>query len=441
MNTIPDWLAAAAHAGGSEGLEKTRLTLGFMPLTDCAPLAVALEKGYFRKYGLDVTLSREVSWANIRDKVMAGVLDGAHMLASMPIATALGLGEVRRPTITALSLDLNGNAITVSPELYRRMQEADPAALAERPPSARALARVIEADRAAGREPLFFATVFPCSTHEYLLRYWLASAGIHPDRDVRLVVIPPPYMVEALRSGDIDGYCVGEPWNEQAVALGLGRCLVTDCEIWNNKPEKVFGVDQEWAERHPNTHKALLMALLEVAQWIDRPENRMEVVEILAREDYVNAPQDVVKMSMIGSFRYALDQDPVPLPDFNVFYRHAATFPWRSHAVWFLTQMLRWGQLREPLNILEVAEQVYRPDLYREAARELGLPYPTVDGKPEGQHSVPHILEQATAPLLLGPDRFVDGRVFDPQDPLGYLAGFECHALKISLDEWTRWNP
>ncbi|MGZ8246287.1 CmpA/NrtA family ABC transporter substrate-binding protein, partial [Methylomagnum sp.] len=353
------------------------------------------------------------------------------------IATSLGLGEVGTPLITALSLDLNGNAITVSNGLYQRMREVDPAAMANRSHTARALAKLISADSA----PLNFAMVFPFSTHNYLLRYWLAAAGIDPDRDLRLQVVPPPYMVDALRSGDIDGYCVGEPWNGQAIAEGVGRGLVTDYEIWNNHPEKVFGVTLDWAERHPNTHKAVLMALIEAAQWIDQPDNRPEVVEILAREDYVNAAPGVVSLSMGGSFRFGVDEEPVAMPDFNVFHRYAANFPWHSHAVWFITQMYRWGQLREAVNIRKLAEQVYRPDLYREAARELGLPLPTRGYKIEGLHDHVQHLSEATAPLSLGPDCFCDGRVFDPADPVGYLAGFDIHTLKLSLDELAGVNP
>lgn len=441
MNSVSDRLRAGVHSGGSEGLEKTRLKLGFIPLTDCAPLAVALEKGLFRKYGLEVELSRQVSWATIRDKVAAGALDGAHMLAAMPIATSLGLGEVKTPIIAALSLDLNGNAITVSNALFRRMEKAAPEMASNRAQAAQALAKVIEADRAAHREAMYFAMVFPFSTHNYLLRYWLAAAGIVPDRDLRLTVVPPPYMVEALRSGDIDGYCVGEPWNEQAVAEGVGHSLITDYDIWNNHPEKVFGVTRDWAERHPRTHKAVLMALLEAAVWIDRAENRPEVVEILAREEYVNAAPEVLSMSMGGSFRYGQDEEPAAMPDFNVFHRYAANFPWQSHAVWFITQMYRWGQLAEAVNIRKVAEQVYRPDLYREAVRELGLPFPTRSYKTEGLHDEPRILDEATEPLPLGPDCFCDGRVFDPADPVAYLAGFDIRNLKLSLDDLARVNP
>jgi len=441
MTSVPQWLRPRVHASGSEGLEKAELDLGFIPLTDCAPLVIAYEKGFFRKHGLKVTLSREVSWANIRDKVFAGVLDGGHMLAPMPIATTLGLGELKKPTITALSLDLNGNAITVSLDLYRRMAELDPTAAAERPLCVHVLKKAIEAGRKAGREPLCFATVFPFSPHNYMLRYWLAAGGIDPDRDVRLVVIPPPHMVNYLSSGEIDGYCVGEPWNAQAVATGVGRTLITDYEIWNNKPEKVLGVNREWAERHPNTHRALLMALLEAAQWIDQPENRIEVAEILAREEYVNAPADVVKMSMIGWFHYQVDAAPAPLPDFNVFFRYAATFPWRSHALWFITQMYRWGQLRVPVDMRKLAEEVYRPDLYREAAQALGLPCPAVDYETEGQHDEPWTLHDASEPMMLGPDRFLDGRIFDPLRPADYLKHFELHNRQVSLDALAKVNP
>ncbi|WP_133715967.1 MULTISPECIES: CmpA/NrtA family ABC transporter substrate-binding protein [Methylocaldum] len=441
MTSVPQWLRPGVHAAGGEGLEKTQIDLGFIPLTDCAPLVIAYEKGFFRKHGLEARLSREVSWANIRDKVFAGLLDGGHMLAPMPIATTLGLGELKKPTIAALSLDLNGNAITVSLDLYRRMAELDPAAAAERSMSVRALKKVIDTGKNSGSEPLCFATVFPFSPHNYMLRYWLAAGGIDPDRDVRLVVIPPPHMVKYLSSGEIDGYCVGEPWNAQAVATGVGRTLITDYEIWNNKPEKVLGVNREWAEQHPNTHRAMLMALLEAAQWIDQPENRIEVADILAREEYVNAPADVVKMSMVGSFRYQVDAAPAPLPDFNVFFRYAATFPWRSHAVWFITQMYRWGQLRDPVDMRKLAEEVYRPDLYREAAQALGLPFPTADYKTEGQHGEPWTLREATEPMILGTDRFLDGGTFDALRPVDYLERFELHNRQVSLDELAKVNP
>lgn len=415
MSMIPNWLRRAAYVGPGEGLEKTRLTLGFIPLTDCAPLVIAKEKGWFERYGLDVELSKETSWANVRDKVAIGILDGAQMLAPMPIAASLGLEPTDKPMVTALSLDLNGNAITVSNSLYGEMRRADGEAMAHRPLTARALAKVIVERRERGERPLAFAVVFPVSTHAYQLRYWMAAAGIDPDRDVELLVIPPPQMVSNLRAGNIDGFCVGEPWSSVAVSEDLGRVLITSYELWNNNPEKVLGVNQEWAEQYPNTHRALMMALLETARWIDAHEHRPEVAQIIARSHYVNAPPEIVAMSMTGTFRYGKTEAPVAMPDFNCFYRFAANFPWCSHAQWFLAQMQRWGHVGAAVDRAATAARVYRPDLFREAAAALGLAYPSVDAKCEGRHDRGWILEAATEPLAMGPDRFFDGGVFDPE--------------------------
>jgi nitrate/nitrite transport system substrate-binding protein len=424
---------AGAWAAGSEGLEKTALKFGIIPLTDCAPIVIAKEKGFFKKHGLDVEISKEASWANIRDKVSLGELDGAHMLAGMPIAATLGVGATQKETITAFSMDLNGNGITVSNELYERMVEADPEAMKTRPTTARALKKVIDADKAAGKEPMTFAMVFPVSTHNYEIRYWMASAGIDPDRDVRLIVIPPPQMVANLQSKNIVGYCVGEPWNQRAVEMGIGRSIITNYEIWNNNPEKVFGVTREWADKHPNTHKAAVRALIEAAQWIDQPDNRKEVVKIISAKSYVNAPESVVENSMTGTWLYTKAEGPQQMPDFNVFFRYAATFPWQSHAVWFLTQMVRWGQIEQPFNFRKVAAQVYRSDIYREAAKDLGIAVPTIDFKTEGSNAAGWVLDKATAPIAMGPDRFFDGKIFDPAKPLDYLKSFEIHAIKVDL--------
>jgi len=337
-------------------------------------------------------------------------------------------------------MDLNGNGITVSNDLYERMVKADPAAMKERPLTARALKKVIDADKKAGKSPMTFAMVFPVSTHNYEIRYWMASAGIDPDNDVRLIVIPPPQMVANLQSRNIDGYCVGEPWNERAVTAGIGHTLITNYEIWNNNPEKVFGVNKEWADKYPNTHKAAVMALIEAAQWMDKPENRAEVVKIISQKSYVNAPEDVVKMSMTGTFRYSKGEAPRPLPDFNVFYRYAATFPWRSHAEWFITQMIRWGQIEKPLNIKKVAADVYRPDIYREAAKALGVPVPTIDHKVEGKHAGNWSLTQATQPIPMGPDKFFDGMAFDPARPIDYLKGFKVKNMKVDLAALAKLN-
>ena len=425
-------LRVAAHAGGSEGIEKRRLRIGFVPLADCAPIVFAKERGYFRRHGLNVELSREVSWASLRDKVAAGALDAAQMLAPMPFAAALGLGGLELPICTGHSLGLGGNAITVSEALYRRLADADPDALAARPVSATALRDLIERDRAAGRPPLRFGIVFPYSTHDLELRYWLASAGIDPDRDVSLRVVAPPFMVQRLEEGLLDGYCVGEPWNALAAARRSGRALVTKHEIWNHAPEKVLGVAEAWLERHPATHRALLRALLEAAALIDEPDRRLEVAHVIAGESFVDAPVDVVYRSLAWAGRGGAGP---------VFHRNAATHPWISHATWLLSQMVRWGYVEKPIDLRATARRVYRPDLHREAAADLGLAAPLVDEKVEGAHGSAWMLDEATAPIPMGPDRFFDGLRFDPDEVISYLEHFAVSALRVRIDELAELNP
>ncbi len=418
-----------------DALEKRALTLGFIPLTDCAPLVIAREMGFFERYGLEVTLSKETSWANIRDKVAIGILDGAQMLAPMPLAMSIGLGPIKKPTITAFSMDLNGNAVTVSDALHREMLAEGHENMSQRSTSALALRSVIDARSERGREPLSFAVVFPFSTHNYELRYWLASAGIDPDRDIRLVVVPPSQMVDQLERGLIDGYCVGEPWNSIAVQRGLGHTLITKYEIWQNSPEKVFGVTEEWAAQHPNTHLALLMALLEASQWVDKQEHRLGVTEIISRSVYINAPENVVRMSMMGTYQFAPNSMPQTQTDFNVFHRYAANYPWRSHAIWFLTQMIRWGQIQECFNIPAVASEVFRPDIHREAAKLVSIDAPVVDYKSEGIHNTKWSLPGSDGAIAMGPDSFCDGDSFDPMKPVEYLKSFSVHNLALPLQQ------
>jgi nitrate/nitrite transport system substrate-binding protein len=404
-------------------LEQSALTLGFVPLTDCAPLAIAQEKGFFSNHGLSVELSRESSWANIRDKVSTGMLDGAQMLAPMPLASVLETSR-SQPMVTALSLDLNGNAITVSKELYGRMLATGVTGLDTPEGSAMALRRVIEDNIASGRKKLAFAMVFPDSSHNYLLRYWMASAGIDPDRDIDLVVVPPPQMGNYLRAGLLSGYCVGEPWNTYAVSEGLGHTLVTSYDIWNNHPEKVLGVTRMWAETNPNTHVALVQALIQACQWLDEPNNRIEAAEILSQGRYVNAPVDVIEKSLAGHLQYAAGEAVRKVDDFNVFHRYSANFPWRSHAAWFLSQMMRWGHASAEVSIENVTRTVYRADVYREAAAALGIPTSSTDSKSEGDHAAAWQLDAGDEQLLMGPDCFMDGRQFDPEAVRDYVNSF-----------------
>lgn len=397
---------------------------------------VAQEKGLFSQYGLDVELIKEASWANIRDKLAIGTLDGAQTLATMPIATTLGIGGMATPMLTAMVMDLNGNAITVSNALFDRIHSLAPETLTQRPVTAKGLKTVIEANKKAGGERLRFAMVFPTSTHNYELRYWLASAGIDPDKDIELIVIPPPQMVDNLALGNIDGFCVGEPWNSLAIKQGLGHTLITKYEIWNNSPEKVFGVTKEWAEQHPETHKAILKALIEAARWLDASDaNRIEAAEILSREDYVNTDVDVIKMSMTGTFSYHQTESRVPMEDFNVFHRYAANFPWLSQAIWYMAQMLRWGHIAEAIDFEKVAGEIYRPDIYRTVMQELSEACPDIDYKPEGRHTDKWTLETTVQTLEMGPDTFFDNHAFHAESLRDYLESFQINQLAFDISK------
>lgn len=411
-------------------LERSTLRLGFIPLNDCAPLVVAREKGFFEAEGLAVELSREASWANIRDKVAMGALDGAHMLAPIPLAGRLGVCGEPAPIVAPLSLNLNGSAITVSRPLAEAMRAADPDGMAQRPRSAGALAKVIAERKAQGARPLTFAVVFPFSMHNYELRYWLAAAGIDPDRDLRIVVTPPARMTARLAAGDIDGFCVGAPWSAQAVSEGLGEVIIRAAEFWRAGPDKVLGVTETFADRNPETLGAMLRALIQAMAWADEPGNRRELAVILAHQRYLDASEAVVADALGPQEAGPEDRDGI------VFHRHAAGFPWRSHAVWFLSQMLRWGQIPHGTDLGAVAEAVYRPDLYRAAAMDLGAPAPLVDEKVEGLHASPWTLDEATAPIAMAPDLFFDGGRFDAAQAERYAAGFQIG--RVSAEPQSR---
>ncbi len=421
-------------------VERPEVRLGFVALTDCAPLVIAKERGFFRRHGLRVTLERQASWATVRDKLAAGVLDGSQMLAPMALASSLGLDDVSVPLIAPMSLGLGGNAVTVSPALYRRMWELRADAMDERPRTAAALKAVIDDRRARGAPLLRFAVVYPFSAHHYELAYWMAAAGIDPMRDVELSVIPPASMVSCLDQGHIDGYCVGEPWNQHAVVLGVGRSVVTKAEIWGNSPEKVLAVGADWADRNPETLRALLRALVEACAWADPPTNRLETVHVIAGESYVDAPVEVLRATMTGYFRFD-GRESARVPDFHVFSRYAATFPWISHAAWFLTQMVRWGQVEKPFPVRNVAASVYRPDIYREVAEDLGIAVPDADEKREGAHAEPWELETAGGAIAMGADPFIDGRVFDARSVLQALESYEISAMRVRLDDLVGVNP
>lgn len=390
--------------------------IGFVPLIDCALPVVAHEMGFAGQEGLALDLEREASWSAVRDKLAYGLLDAAHLLAPLSLGMTLGLGGAPAvPVVAPMALGLGGNAITVSTALYQRMAEADPDAMAgPRGQSARALKTVIEADRAAGRPPLSFASVFPFASHTYELRYWLAAAGIDPDRDVNLGIVAPARMGESLSMGWIDGYCVGEPWNLRAVQRGIGVVVATKADIWPNCPEKVLGLRAAWAAERPETTAALVRALVRAAQWADAAENRPALAEMLSDTRYVGVSPDVLGPALAGH--------PVLRPgaapeDFqsHVFFRWQATYPWPSRMMWLLDRMRDAGQASlSPAEQADVARRVARPDLYAAAVAPLDLPVPAEDVAVLGEQAEPFAVPAAGGgTLMLGPDRLLDGALFD----------------------------
>jgi two-component system, oxyanion-binding sensor len=405
-----------------------KIRIGFIGLIDCAIPVVAKEKGFAEKHGLALELTREGSWAAIRDKLAYGVFDAAHILAGIPLASTLGLsGGPAVPMIAPMALGYGGNAITVSLELFRKMCEIDPKGMeGVRARGARVFAKLARLSRAGGSPPLSLATVFPFSSHNYELRYWLASGGLDPDEDVRIGVVAPPRMSEHLRAGWIDGYCVGEPWNLRAVQRDHGVIIATKGDIWPASPEKVLGLRADWATENPETVAKLVRALVEAAEWADDPENRAELAGILAEETYLGAPVNLLRAALMGHPVLRPDAAPSNEPNRHVFYRWQATFPWVSQGIWLLTQMRRWGQIKTEIDYGEVAAQVYRPDLYRKAVEPLQLSVPRDDGFVAGKHDEPYQIPAANGGSIeIGPDRFMDGRIFDPSDPKVYLASFK----------------
>ncbi|MEO7222539.1 MAG: CmpA/NrtA family ABC transporter substrate-binding protein [Devosia sp.] len=420
--------ASLPAAADPLAIEKDELKFGFIKLTDMAPLAIAYEKGFFEDEGLFVTLEPQANWKVLLDGVITGALDGAHMLAGQPIAATIGFGT-KSHIVTPFSMDLNGNGITVSNAVWALMKPhvtmgAD--GKPQHPISAAALKPVIEQYSAEGK-PFNMGMVFPVSTHNYELRYWLAAGGINPGlyspedttgqigAEALLSVTPPPQMPATLEAGTIYGYSVGEPWNQAAVFKGIGVPVITDYEIWKNNPEKVFGITAEFAEQYPNTTIAITKALIRAAKWLDENDNanRPEAVEILARPEYVGADAAVIANSMTGTFEYEKG-DKRAVPDFNVFYRYYATYPYYSDAVWYLTQMRRWGQIAEDKPDAwydEVARSVYLPDVYLTAAKML------IDEGMIDAADIPSGTDGYRVPTA----DFIDGMSYDGRQPNAYI--------------------
>ena len=407
--------------------EKTKLKIGFIVLTDCAPLVIAKEKGFFAAEGLEVDIEKEGGgWPGIQQKTISGEYDYAHALAGLPIAATLGInGDANLQAL--LSLDYNGNAITYSNKLIEEMEKFG-LKKDERPVSAESLKKYIDSKHekeGAKYQPLNFGMTHPNSTHNYELRYWMSASGIKPDEDTTIKPFPPPTMPQNLIAGNIDGYSVGEPWNTRVVSGGQGGALVTKYDIWNNAPEKVLQGRADFINKNPETTKAVMKAVLKAQMWLDESwENREEAIKILAKDSYVKAPVDVLRKSMSGTFLYSKDVDSKN-PMFNVFANYYAAYPFYSHGMWFITQMYRWGQLDKAVDMKATIEKVYRPDLFEAVAKEVGYSLPESPWKKDGVDEY---------------NKFLDGKVWDPNKAVEYIYAFEVTNPKVSKEELMKVN-
>ncbi len=383
------------------------LRIGFIPLVDAAALIVAVDRGFAKAEGLDVELVREVSWSNVRDKLNIGLFDAAHLLAPVAIASSLGLGHVKVPIVAPFNLGLNGNAITISPALHAAIMvqlDGDPA---DPMATAKALARVVADRKARGADPLTFGMTFPFSTHNYQLRFWMAAGGVDPDEDVRLVVLPPPFMVDSLANGHVDAFCVGAPWNSVAVDLGVGFILHYVADILARAAEKVLAVRQRWADANPDLLAALIRAHQRAAEFIEQPENRPEASAILGHPDRVGVSAEVIQRTLDGRLKVTPDGRFRESDRYLMVARRAAARPDPVQAAWLYAQMVRWGQTSLSLQALKTAQAVFRPDLYDEA---LGRTSPSEMDVADGVGAFA-------------------GRAFDPTDIAGHLADFRIKHL------------
>ncbi len=373
----------------------TPISIAFLPLTDSAVLVAAKEQGFAAEAGLDLTLVRSTSWATVRDRLVYGQVQAAHMLAPLAVAVTLGLSQQPAPLIAPFRLNLNGNALTLSPEFAAAL---DPV-LANRVEDPVATAHDFASAIGMHRRKPVIGVVHRFSTHALMLRYWLGFAGVDPDRDLTLRVLPPSLMVEALRAGEIDGFMAGEPWSSAAVSEGLGQITAFGSQLWRRGVEKVLATRADWAEMNPETLDALLVALDRSAAWCDAPENHGALASMLAAPRYVNQPVDLILPALSGRLVLGQGEAPVSEPDFLMLHREAANAPSPDHGLWIYSQFLRWGMVDASDAAQAAAAAVFRPDLYRRAL---------ADGAPAG-------------PV----ERFFDDRAFDPADVADYVRAFQ----------------
>lgn len=381
----------AAWAAGSDKPEQETVRVGFIPLTDCAPLAIASLKGFDKKYGITLVPSKEASWAAVRDKLTNGELDAAHVLYGLLYGLELGIASKPQPMANLMTLNRNGQAITLSTELQEK--------------GVTDLAGLKKQIGQSAPGTYTFAHTFPTGTHAMWLYYWLASGGINPFEDVRTVVVPPPQMVMNMRIGNMVGFCVGEPWNARAINDRIGFTAATTQDIWPEHPEKVLGTRREWVERNPNTSRALVAALIEASRWIEAsPENKRETAQILSRRGWLNTKEQYLTGRMLGEYDNGIGrrwQDAHPM---RFYEQGEVTYPWLSDGMWFLTQFRRWGLLKTEPDYLAIAQRVNRIDVWKEAAQAVGgISIPT------------QTLRSST---------LMDGTVWTGADPEGYARSF-----------------
>jgi len=390
-------LLPAGRLWASDAPEVADLKFGMIALTDCSSIVIAHEKGLFKKYGINSVVAKGASWAAIRDSLSNGDIQATHMLLGMPIASTMGLlGSPRKPMVVPWLLNRNGQSITLKAELKGKVQ-AD----------SKPLKPLADAARAAG-SPMTFAMTFPPGTHAMWIRYWLAAGGIHPDKDVSLITIPPPQMVANMKVGKMDGFCVGEPWNARAVSDGIGFTAVNTQDLWKDHPEKVCAFTAEFAEKNPKTVKAVLKALHESSVWLDKIENRPEQARIVSQATYINCPPEVILGRLQGHYDFG-DGRKKEDAGYMIFSSRNCNYPQPKYAVWWLTQFRRWGMVEGAPDYAGVAKQVMRADLYEEAMKEIGAKHGGRDDKPES---------------------LFDGKVFDPAKAEAYATSFAVNSVK-----------
>ncbi|HLO94722.1 MAG TPA: CmpA/NrtA family ABC transporter substrate-binding protein [Burkholderiaceae bacterium] len=382
-----------AWAAGSDKPEKEEVRIGFIPLTDCASVVMASVLGFDRKYGIRIIPSKEASWAGVRDKLVNGDLDMAHVLYGLVYGLHLGVSGPKKDMAVLMTLNRNGQAITLSKKL------ADKGAV-----DGASLAKLMATDK---RE-YSFAHTFPTGTHAMWLYYWLATHGVHPWGGAKVITVPPPQMVANMRVGNMDGYCVGEPWNHRAIMDGIGITAATSQEIWPDHPEKVLGASGDFVKKYPNTARAVTAAILEAGRWIDAGlQNKLKMADTIADKSYVNTSVDAINQRILGRYQNGLGKTWDDPKHMKFFDDGAATFPYLSDGMWFLTQHKRWGLIKEHPDYLAVAKQINQVDLYREAASQLKV-------------SVPKDPMRSS--------KLIDGTVWDGKDPARYADSFKLKA-------------